>query len=566
MVSGNEPEAHLPRPQVAKSTDLETTAEPGVRLLIPCPRRLCLREFGMSWRPRSSWFAVGLPLLIGGCFNPEANPADVTDTDGDTDTESGTASATNPTASTAPTTDAPTTTSMTTGGETDPTDTTGDADDDDDNETSATTNDALCGNGAVDDGEACDDGVNDGAYGGCAEDCGSVAAFCGDGELNGPEACDDGTNDGSYGGCATDCAELGPYCGDATVNGDEACDDGTNANGSACSVDCVEPGTLMGSHTLESLSFCDGSFLTRPTFRDNGNALVSASGYCDDDSLILLEVDPAVEVAEDYGDLLLPNTPVRQGELVGDRWVLASQGCNYVIAADGSLTEVCDASRVIGTQGLDAVDDDNYYALAFQGIARFGTGSPAIGDDSTWLIAPPDNATFDYNFQTSSLGPSNSVLVVGSRRLISSGTYSGYIAQYSAGGNLVSDGTTNVTEFIQSVVRGPDGSTYATGGSPDYRLMKFSSNFNVTWDLVLPANDRVELASDSLGNVVAVFRQDAGGSRLVKFDSDGGQVWSNDLTFGTESRIAIDDNDQIWLGSIGFTANGFAFAVRKFAP
>ncbi len=519
----------------------------------------------MSWRSRSPWLAVGLPLLVGGCFNPEPNPADITDTDGetDTDTDSGPGSASNPTASTAPTSDAPTTTSITTSGETDPDDTTGD--DDDDGETSATTNDPLCGNGAVDDGEACDDGVNDGAYGGCAEDCGSVGAFCGDGELNGPEACDDGTNDGSYGGCAADCSELGPYCGDATVNGEEACHDGTNANGSTCSVDCFEPGTLMGAQTLEGLSFCDGSFLTRPTFRDDGNALVSASGYCDDDTLILLEVTPEVEVAEDYGDLLLPNTPVRQGEMVGDRWVLAAQGCNYIIE-DGSLTEICDSGRVIGTQGVDAVDDDNYYALGFQGIARFGTGSPALGDSPTWLVEPPDNATFDYSFQTSSLGPSNSVLVVGSRRLISNSSYVGYIAQYSAGGNPVSDGTTTITESIESVVRGPDGSTYAAGGFPDYRLMKFSPNFNVMWDLVLPANDRVELAADSLGNVVAVFRRDAGGSRLVKFDSDGAQIWTNDLTFGTENRIAIDDDDQIWLGSIGFTANGFAFAVRKFAP
>lgn len=517
----------------------------------------------MSWSLRHCRIALGLPLLGGGCFNPETNPADVTDTDGATDTDADTASASGPGTATQTTTDAPPTTSQTTGGETDPTASSGDEDEDD---TSDTTDDPLCGNGAVDDGEGCDDGVNDGAYGGCTADCSGPAAFCGDGDVNGSEACDDGTNDGSYGGCATDCAELGPYCGDATVNGEEACDDGTNANGSACSVDCFEPGTLMGSAQRESLSFCDGDFITRPAIRDNGNVLVSASGYCDDDSLILLEVDPAVEEAEDYGDLLLPNTPVRQGEIVGDRWILASQGCNYVIASDGALTEICDASRVIGTQGLDAVDDDNYYALGFQGISRFGAGSPAMGDAPTWLIAPPDNATFDYNFQTSAIGPSNSVLVVGSRRVISTGAFSGYIAQYSAGGNLADDASTNLTENLQSVVRGPDGSTYAVGSSPDYRLFKFSPNLTVAWDLVLPASDRVELASDSLGNVVAVFPLGAGGSRLVKLDSDGGQIWSSDLTFGRENRIAVDDTDQIWMSSLGFTANGFAFAVRKFAP
>jgi cysteine-rich repeat protein len=53
--------------------------------------------------------------------------------------------------------------------------------------------------------EVCDDGINDGAYGGCNDDCLTLAAYCGDAELNGPETCDD-ANDDSADGCLGDCS------------------------------------------------------------------------------------------------------------------------------------------------------------------------------------------------------------------------------------------------------------------------------------------------------------------------------------------------------------------------
>lgn len=65
--------------------------------------------------------------------------------------------------------------------------------------------DAWCGDGRVDEGEVCDDGVNDGGYGGCASDCLSLAPHCGDGVTNGPEVCDDANVD-STDGCLTNCS------------------------------------------------------------------------------------------------------------------------------------------------------------------------------------------------------------------------------------------------------------------------------------------------------------------------------------------------------------------------
>ena len=100
---------------------------------------------------------------------------------------------------------------------------------------------SVCGDGIKTPDEACDDGVNDGSYGGCTFDC-KKGPRCGDGLLQSPpEDCDDGVNLTPYGGCAPGC-HTGASCGDGNVDSlfGEQCDDGQNDGGyGECDVGCL---------------------------------------------------------------------------------------------------------------------------------------------------------------------------------------------------------------------------------------------------------------------------------------------------------------------------------------
>ncbi len=119
-----------------------------------------------------------------------------------------------------------------------------------------------CGNGITEPGEACDDANTDET-----DDCLSTceAASCGDGHVHaGVEACDDGTNDGSYGGCQPGCAALGPHCGDNLVQAAyEHCDTagqpypGVGCDGCLFDFSAVPQLYCHGTCTWAGASGCD---------------------------------------------------------------------------------------------------------------------------------------------------------------------------------------------------------------------------------------------------------------------------------------------------------------------
>lgn len=118
----------------------------------------------------------------------------------------------------------------------------------------------VCGNGVVTRDELCDNGINDGSYGGCMPNCLQRGPFCGDGKVDLPkEKCDDGVRNGGNGGynqCAPGCI-VGPHCGDGHKDiGHEQCDDNNLMDGDGCNFQC-------------GLERC-------------GNGLVEAGEQCDD--------------------------------------------------------------------------------------------------------------------------------------------------------------------------------------------------------------------------------------------------------------------------------------------
>ena len=155
---------------------------------------------------------------------------------------------------------------------------------------------AVCGDGVVEAGEACDDG-NTSSGDGCSADCSAIepnyvcpqpgqlcvlTMVCGDKKITGTETCDDGNTvagDGCSDSCQVetgwDCPIVGAacraaQCGDGIIAGSEVCDDGNAVSGDGCSSTCqVEPGyvcdtagqvcrkTVCGDGVLEGTEECD---------------------------------------------------------------------------------------------------------------------------------------------------------------------------------------------------------------------------------------------------------------------------------------------------------------------
>ncbi len=119
----------------------------------------------------------------------------------------------------------------------------------------------LCGNGAVDPGEECDDGSQTSADS-CKLDC--TWNVCGDGvlytlltDVNNPnalEACDDGN--GEDGDACTNACTVAE-CGDGIVHeGVEECDDGNEDDDDACSNSCEANGEC-GDGVVDEGEACD---------------------------------------------------------------------------------------------------------------------------------------------------------------------------------------------------------------------------------------------------------------------------------------------------------------------
>lgn len=118
----------------------------------------------------------------------------------------------------------------------------------------------FCGNGIVNNGEACDGTAGVGENQECSANCTLIdLPYCGDGIVNNDEACDGSA--GEHYICLSDCTlEYVPYCGDDIVNNNEQCD-GTAGVGNhqECSTNCALVDLpYCGDSIVNNNEACDG--------------------------------------------------------------------------------------------------------------------------------------------------------------------------------------------------------------------------------------------------------------------------------------------------------------------
>jgi len=152
---------------------------------------------------------------------------------------------------------------------------------------------AICGNGIIEAGEACDDGnlVNGD---GCENNCTLTGAICGNGIIEAGEACDDG-NLVNGDGCENNCTLTGAICGNGIIEAGETCDDGNLVNGDGCENNCTLTGAICGNGIIEAGEACDDGNLVNGDGCENnctltgaicGNGIIEAGETCDDGNLI----------------------------------------------------------------------------------------------------------------------------------------------------------------------------------------------------------------------------------------------------------------------------------------
>ena len=107
--------------------------------------------------------------------------------------------------------------------------------------------------------EACDDGRDNGKPGYCNQICSGSTAVCGNGTVEYGEACDDGnTLDNDY--CSADCQTETGRCGDGIKQDNETCDEEEENNGyhGHCNKTC-DGTSSCGDGELGRDEYCDGT-------------------------------------------------------------------------------------------------------------------------------------------------------------------------------------------------------------------------------------------------------------------------------------------------------------------
>jgi cysteine-rich repeat protein len=378
----------------------------------------------------------------------------------------------------------------------------------------------------------------------------SGAPGCGDGVVEDGEVCDDGINDGSYGGCLGDCSDFGPYCGDGVVlrGAGEDCDDGDDVDGNGCNIDCTQSGAVLWTQTHstdieESLDYGtdidvdeDGTILAvgGVALEGSGTPAASILLWYDAEGILLDEQTPPE-----------PYSRVRFG---GPGYVLLEPGA----PVGGGVAEV--AVSTFDEAGTEVwrrtVSADRAWDLAVDGgggvyVAAENHAAFALLWQAIRVRIEPEGDIAWQDVETEQTSGCDDVAVL-----------EGVGAVFMCGGftQWVEPDETVVGELEQGM-RILDVHSDGTYVASDYDdLFGFDEAGEGVWSAA--GLSPVDIAIDSVGNVVAV--EDG---LTAKFGPDGGELWTDEHD-ADGVGVAIGPDDTIAV--IG--TRGPDLWVRKYAP
>ncbi|RMG98908.1 MAG: DUF4215 domain-containing protein [Deltaproteobacteria bacterium] len=422
--------------------------------------------------------------------------------------------------------------------------------------------DAICGNGMVEPGEACDDG-NQSNNDECLNTC--EAATCGDGFLwAGMEECDDGNMDDTD-TCLSNCKVF--TCGDGVVGPGEACDDGNQNNDDECTNDCALP--TCGNGIVEGMEECDDGNMddtdaclsTCLAAKCGDNVVWAGMEECDDGNMVDDDECTNMCTNPECGDGI-----VQMGEACDDGNMVDDDGCTNACTTpecgDGivQMGEECDDGNMDDT---DDCTNTCTNAICGDGIVHAGVetcddGNQTNGDGCNVDCEPSGSivseTTVDldggkdiaYDIAKDAAGN----IIVGGR-LSSGGVIVAWLRKYtpdlvpvwtrtfgSPDGNVWIRGVATAGNLVYAT-----GRTTVTGEGGNLFLRKYDADGNMLWEQTYngaanSTDEGYDVAVDTEGSPIVVGSSWAVGESdnglVLKYTGNGALVWSRSVN-GAES-------------------------------
>lgn len=434
---------------------------------------------------------------------------------------------------------------------------------------------------------------------------GPAVAVCGDGQVEGDEICDDGINDGAYGGCAPDCTGLGPHCGDDVAQAVEDCDDGNSTNGDGCNNDCVESGTTLWTRTHDGDAH-ENDHANGCAVAPNGDVIVVGEQGLDADAteswIRRYTADGDVVWTQSFivgGNSTAYGVGVDDvgatyacgGHQIGQTWTIWAR--KFDIEGAGVWTHTYDGLPSGMDQCRDvAVDEDGDAVLA----GMYATPSDSLdiwirrldGDDGDEFWT----RTFDHeggpDDARGAAYTADGFIYVGGKQGIANGSQT-WLRKYDANGSVqwTRNGGIGGWGAIEGVAADAAGNVFVAGretGTPQevstIWLAKYDANGELQWSVdedFGTLDSGFGAACDSDGNVALVATAADGmyAAWVAKYDGDGTMLWSqfphagiDEVTGSFAFGVDIDSDDNVVVVGAEERPNaGQADVwVQKFAP